>query len=69
MLLNVRSGEYYTLDELGGRIWDLCDGIHSAGEIASLLAADYDAPAATIESDVLELVAELRREAMLDQPA
>ena len=69
VLLNVQSGAYYTLDEIGGRIWELCDGSRSAGDIATLLAADYDAPRAAIESDVLELVAELRREAMLDQPS
>jgi hypothetical protein len=69
VLLNVRSGAYFTLDEVGGRIWELCDGTRSAGDIAAILAADYDAPPATIEQDVLELVAELRREAMLDQPA
>lgn len=69
VLLNVRSGAYYTLDEVGGRIWELCDGTRSAGDIAELLAADYDAPLATLESDVLELVEELRREAMLDRPS
>ena len=69
VLLNVRGGAYYTLDEVGGRIWELCDGTRSATDIATLLAADYDATAASIESDVHELVAELRREAMLDRPS
>jgi coenzyme PQQ biosynthesis protein PqqD len=69
VLLNVRSGEYFTLDEVGTRIWELCDGTRSVGDIADLLASEYDAPAETIYEDVRELVADLRREAMLDLPA
>jgi hypothetical protein len=67
VLLNVRSGAYYSLDDIGARIWELCDGTRGADDIAELLAADYDAPAEAIHDDVLTLLGELRREAMLDQ--
>jgi coenzyme PQQ biosynthesis protein PqqD len=60
ILLDPDSGHYYTLDDVGGRIWELCDGSRSVDEIADLLAAEYDAPAERIRADVIELLSELR---------
>ena len=55
----------YTLNETGKAIWGLLDGTRSLSQIASELAAKYDAPAADIERDVLELATELVRRRML----
>jgi coenzyme PQQ biosynthesis protein PqqD len=60
ILLDPDSGNYYTLDDVGGRIWELCDGSRTVDEIADLLAAEYDAPAERIRADVIELLSELR---------
>ena len=60
ILLDPDSGNYYTLDDVGGRIWELCDGSRSIEEIADVLAAEYDAPAEQIRADVIELLGELR---------
>ena len=59
ILLTPESGEYFTLNEVGGRIWQLADGSRSVTEIAGLLAAEYDAPAEEIEADALEVLGEL----------
>ena len=59
ILLTPDSGEYFTLNEVGGRIWELADGSRSVTEIAGLLAAEYDAPAEEIEADALEVLGEL----------
>ena len=59
ILLDPSSGEYFTLDGVGGRVWELCDGSRSVEEIATLLAEEYDAPVARIRADVLELLVEL----------
>ena len=60
ILLDPDSGDYYTLDDIGGRIWELCDGSRSVDEIADVLAAEYDAPAERIRADVVDLLDELR---------
>ncbi len=65
VLLNPDSGEYYGLDEVGGRVWELCDGTHSVLQIATLLAQEYDAPLATIQADVLDLLEDLAREKLV----
>ena len=57
--------ELYTLNETGKAIWGRLDGKRSLSQIASELAAEYSAPAADIERDVLGLVGELARRKMI----
>lgn len=65
VLLNPTNGEYYTLEDVGARIWALCDGSRSADEIASTIAAEYDGPADTVISDVGALLQELVHEGLV----
>lgn len=65
VLLDSESGQYFNLDEVGASIWHLADGTRSVATIVSVLAEEYDAPAATIEADALELLDELREEGLL----
>ncbi|MHB9033804.1 MAG: PqqD family protein [Anaerolineae bacterium] len=59
------EGELYSMNETGKAIWDSLDGKRSLGQIAADLAAEYDAPAAEIEADILGVVSELARRKML----
>jgi len=34
VLLDIDSGEYFSLNEVGGRVWELCDGPRSIDSIA-----------------------------------
>ena len=65
VVLNPTDGQYFSLDDVGGRIWELCDGSHSVTEIAELLSGEYDAPAAAIQGDALEPLGELDREGLV----
>jgi Coenzyme PQQ synthesis protein D (PqqD) len=66
VLLDTSAGSYFTLDDVGGRIWELCDGINTVDGIAVQLASEYDAERAEVEADLLELLAELSSEKLLD---
>jgi hypothetical protein len=59
VLFNMNNGQYYALNEVGKRIWELCDGSRSLEQVANILAEEYDSPAETIKSDMFELVDEL----------
>lgn len=59
VLFHMSSGRYYSLNELGARIWELCDGSRSFSEIVALVAAEYDAPQGVIFEDSRTLVAAL----------
>jgi coenzyme PQQ biosynthesis protein PqqD len=65
VLLRLEDGGYYALDEVGATVWELCDGQRSVGEIVAALCEDFDAPADTVQADVLEFIADLRREHLL----
>ena len=59
ILLDTSSGEYFTLNEVGGRIWELCDGTRSVADIVATLVTEYDASSDDLRPDVLELLGEL----------
>jgi pyrroloquinoline quinone biosynthesis protein D len=68
VLLHTGTGQYYSLDELGGRIWQLCDGSRRIADIVAVLCDEYDAPRSEIETDAMALVGELAEERLLSTP-
>jgi hypothetical protein len=65
VLLDLDGGEYFTLNEVGSRVWELCDGSHSILQMIAILAEEYDAPEHEIERDVERLLAELADEKLV----
>lgn len=65
MLLDVETGYYFALNEVGRRIWELCDGSATVAEIVSTVSAEYEAPPETVRGDVFELLTDLEREGLL----
>jgi hypothetical protein len=70
ILLNPDDGQYFTLDDVGGRAWELCDGARTVADVAAALHEEFEAPLPVIQADVLELLADLGREKLvvLDTP-
>jgi Coenzyme PQQ synthesis protein D (PqqD) len=65
VLLDLDGGQYYSLDEVSARVWELCDGEHGVGWIVETISAEYDAPAETIYEDVLAFLEEMLDEKLL----
>ena len=61
LLLNMEDGNYYSLNEIGGRVWELCDGDRTVPQVVAALAAEYEAPYSTLENDVIELLEGFRK--------
>lgn len=60
VLLDLASGEYFGLDPVGGRIWELLsDKVHSIAELCDAIEAEFDAPRDRIETDLLAIAKEL----------
>jgi hypothetical protein len=59
MVLDVESGDFFELDEVGGRIWLGLDGEHTLDEQARALADAYAIELDRARGDVLEFVTEL----------
>jgi coenzyme PQQ biosynthesis protein PqqD len=66
VLLRLDDGGYYAVDEVGAMIWELCDGERTLADVVAALCEEFDAPERTVTADVLEFVADLRRERLLD---
>jgi hypothetical protein len=59
VLLNLNSGDYYGLDKVGTKMWNLvADGV-DVESACGVLLAEYDASHERIRSDLEELVLEL----------
>jgi hypothetical protein len=57
--------ELYTLNPTGQAIWQKLDGQRTLKDVALLLAGEFNAPLADIESDVLGFASELTRRRIL----
>jgi len=57
--------ELYTLNETGQAIWQKLDGQRTLKQVAEMLVAEFDAPLAEVEKDVLGLASELTRRGIL----
>ena len=56
LLFNVSDGNYYSLNDIGGRIWELCDGTRTVSQLVTVLEAEYDASTEVLEKDIVELL-------------
>jgi hypothetical protein len=56
LLFNMEDGQYFSLNEIGGRVWELCDGTHNVSQLVTKLASEYEAPPDVLEQDVVELL-------------
>lgn len=65
VLLDLDGGQYYTLDEVSSRVWDLCDGEMGFEAIVAAIGEEFDAPLETIRGDVEEFLQEMVDENLL----
>jgi hypothetical protein len=65
VLLTPDSGEYFTLNEVGGRIWELADGTRSVEEIAAVLIEEFEASLDEVRADALDLLEQLSEEGLV----
>jgi hypothetical protein len=61
VLLDIESGEYFSLNPVGGRIWELCDGTRSTAEIVSVMCDEYDVAQDVVTADTEEILGELAK--------
>jgi hypothetical protein len=59
ILLDHRQGQYFGLDEVGTRVWELLSGGASLARAADALEAEYEAPREVLERDAAALAARL----------
>ena len=65
VIINLDSGNYYSLVEVGSLIWGLVDKGASASEVQHAVLQTYHGDAADIDRGVQELLAQLQQENLI----
>jgi len=65
-ILNLKNGVYYGLDPVGARVWNLLQQPRTVAELRDILAAEYDAEAARLESDIRDLLSRLAENQLVE---
>jgi hypothetical protein len=60
LLFNIEDGNYYSLNEIGGKIWELCDGSHSVAQVVALIASEYETSTEEVQKDITDLLESLK---------
>jgi hypothetical protein len=59
VMMSVEKGEYYSLDPIGSRIWELIEKPIKVSELIDALLLKYDVDRETCERDVFAFLEEL----------
>src|SRR5215510_11576973 len=65
IIINLANGIYYSMDKVGGLIWEMLAETHSLEEVTTALTARYDVSSEQAQADVERLAAELVQENLL----
>jgi hypothetical protein len=69
VILDLTSGNYFGLDEVGARIWKLIGEGKTLGETLDILLAEYEVERPQLEADLLGLVERLEAQGLVSAPA
>ena len=72
VLLNTETEAYFTLNDVGARVWELIDGRQTVATIIRQLLAEYDVPETELQTDVDELLSQFADQQLItwvDGPA
>ncbi len=70
VLLDLSSGQYFGLDIIGGRVWELLsERSQDLKELCDQIEAEFDAPRDRIEADLIALAKQLQDQELIAQAA
>lgn len=65
VMLDESSGHYFSLNEIGGRIWNLLDKPRTMAELIAQLTQDYAVEAETCQADLQCFLAKMLQEKLV----
>lgn len=60
LMMSIDNGEYYSLDSIAARIWELIETPKSIEQLCSILVKEYDVRPDTCEQDVVEFIEKMQ---------
>jgi hypothetical protein len=65
VILNLETGTYFGLNEVGTRIWSLLQEHGSLSKVLDTIQQEYEATPQVLESDLFRLIEELRAKGLV----
>jgi hypothetical protein len=65
VILDLNTSLYYSLNEVGARVWELLNEGHSREDVARSIVEEYDADHKAAAKDIDSLIKELSQEKLL----
>ena len=65
VLMNLRSEQFYSLDGIACRVWDLLEAPATTARLTDTIAAEFDAPREEIVRDLDGLLADLMKDGLV----
>ena len=61
VLLHLESGTYFSLDQIGGRVWEILDQTNgmTLKKVCDIIFNEYDVKREVLERDIVHLMTEL----------
>lgn len=66
MILGMKAARYYSLDPVGCRIWSLIQQATPVADVCTRLLEEYDVDPERCRTEVLQLLAELSQEGLIE---
>ena len=66
VLLNLETGQYYGLDPVGARIWELLRSPHSVQSLQAAILEEYEVDSETCLRDLSSIIAALHRAGLVE---
>ncbi|MDR3271696.1 MAG: PqqD family peptide modification chaperone [Peptococcaceae bacterium] len=64
-MMDIERGQYYALDKIGSRIWNLLDEVKTSAEVCRILLGEYEIDEATCQIQVVEFLNDLYQKDLL----
>jgi hypothetical protein len=65
-VLNLKNSVYYGMNPVGARVWDLLQQPRSVAEIRDVVLEEFEVGVERCEGDLLELLAKMRAEGLIE---
>ena len=65
ILIDINTGTYFSLNEVGTEFWEMLDGQQSIEQHATVIAEKYDVESSMVIDDLLELAEEMAKDKLI----
>ena len=66
VILGLTSGQYYSLSDVGTRIWDLVQSPTTVLDLRDAIVGEYDVEPERCQQDVLEILKDMASEGLIE---